>query len=104
MKKLNNNRILKLFCYLSRQDKSSSSNNDRWDEMTLSKLYEIFDIYLINCLYGSNESKRHEQVCSILINQQFTPRYSVMIPFMCGILYSNIISNKDPSGSGLLYF
>ncbi|ETO02743.1 hypothetical protein RFI_34670 [Reticulomyxa filosa] len=48
MKKLNNNRILKLlghtplylrlFCYLSRQNKS---NNDKWDEMTLSKLYEI---------------------------------------------------------------
>ncbi|ETN99432.1 hypothetical protein RFI_38042, partial [Reticulomyxa filosa] len=27
-----------------------------------------------------------------------------MIPFMCGILYNNILSNKDPSGSGLLYF
>ncbi|ETO02922.1 hypothetical protein RFI_34491, partial [Reticulomyxa filosa] len=27
-----------------------------------------------------------------------------MIPFMCGILYNNIISKKDPSGSGLLYF
>ncbi|ETN98378.1 hypothetical protein RFI_39132 [Reticulomyxa filosa] len=51
MKKLNNNRSLKLlshtslylrlFCYLSRQDKSSSSNNDKRDEMTLSQLYEI---------------------------------------------------------------
>ncbi|ETO01673.1 NACHT domain-containing protein [Reticulomyxa filosa] len=50
MKKLNNNRSLKLlshtplylrlFCYLSRQDKSSSSNKDKWDEMILSKLYE----------------------------------------------------------------
>ncbi|ETO07098.1 hypothetical protein RFI_30294, partial [Reticulomyxa filosa] len=47
MKKLNNNRSLKLlghtplylrlFCYLSRQDKS---NNEKWDEMTLSRLYE----------------------------------------------------------------
>ncbi|ETO00614.1 hypothetical protein RFI_36826, partial [Reticulomyxa filosa] len=47
---LNNNRSLKLlshtplylilFCYLSRQDRPSSSNNDKWDEMTLSKLYE----------------------------------------------------------------
>ncbi|ETO05787.1 hypothetical protein RFI_31605 [Reticulomyxa filosa] len=27
-----------------------------------------------------------------------------MIPFMSGILYNNIISNKDLSGSGLLYF
>ncbi|ETO01186.1 hypothetical protein RFI_36254, partial [Reticulomyxa filosa] len=46
-KKLNNNRSLKLlshtplylrlFCYLSRQD---NSNNNKWDEMTLSQLYE----------------------------------------------------------------
>ncbi|ETN99830.1 hypothetical protein RFI_37637, partial [Reticulomyxa filosa] len=27
-----------------------------------------------------------------------------MIPFISGILYNNIISKKDPSGSGLLYF
>ncbi|ETN97150.1 hypothetical protein RFI_40381, partial [Reticulomyxa filosa] len=52
----------------------------------------------------SNETKEHEQVCSILMNEQLTPRYSVMIPFMSGILYNNIISKKDPSGSGLLYF
>ncbi|ETN98147.1 NTPase [Reticulomyxa filosa] len=47
VKKLNNNRSLKLlshtplylrlFCYLLRQDKS---NNEKWDEMNLSKLYE----------------------------------------------------------------
>ncbi|ETO01989.1 NTPase, partial [Reticulomyxa filosa] len=47
MKKLNNNRSLKLlshtplylrlFCYLSRQD---NSNHEKWDEMTLSQLYE----------------------------------------------------------------
>ncbi|ETO10949.1 hypothetical protein RFI_26431 [Reticulomyxa filosa] len=42
IKKLNNNPslYLRLFCYLSRQNKSSSSNNDKWDEMALSKLYE----------------------------------------------------------------
>ncbi|ETO32528.1 hypothetical protein RFI_04589, partial [Reticulomyxa filosa] len=48
IKKLNNNPSLKLlshtplylrlFCYLARQDKSSSSNNDQWDDMTLAKL------------------------------------------------------------------
>ncbi|ETN97534.1 hypothetical protein RFI_39995, partial [Reticulomyxa filosa] len=37
-------------------------------------------------------------------NEQLTPRYSVMIPFISGILYNNIISKKDASGSGLLYF
>ncbi|ETO01144.1 hypothetical protein RFI_36296, partial [Reticulomyxa filosa] len=60
--------------------------------------------YLVRCLYESNESKEHEQVCSTLKNEQLTPRYSVMIPFICGMLYNNIISKKDPSGSGLLYF
>ncbi|ETO02890.1 hypothetical protein RFI_34523, partial [Reticulomyxa filosa] len=60
--------------------------------------------YLVRCLYQLNETKQHEQLCSILMNQQLTPRYSVMIPFISGILYNNIISNKDPSGSGLLYF
>ncbi|ETN99796.1 hypothetical protein RFI_37671, partial [Reticulomyxa filosa] len=49
-------------------------------------------------------NKRHEQLCSILMNEQLTPRYSVMIPFMSGIFYDNIISKKDPSGSDLLYF
>ncbi|ETO27894.1 NTPase [Reticulomyxa filosa] len=60
--------------------------------------------YLVNCLYESNETKEHEQVCSILVNQQLTPKYSEMIPFMAGILYGNIENKKDPSGSGLLYF
>ncbi|ETO03399.1 NTPase, partial [Reticulomyxa filosa] len=50
IKKLNNNPSLKLlshtplylrlFCYLSKQDKLSPSNNDKWDKMTLSQLYE----------------------------------------------------------------
>ncbi|ETO03668.1 NTPase, partial [Reticulomyxa filosa] len=60
--------------------------------------------YLVNCLYESSESDNHQQVCSILINQQITPKYAVMIPFMAGILYNNIENKKDPSGSGLLYF
>ncbi|ETO33378.1 NACHT family NTPase [Reticulomyxa filosa] len=60
--------------------------------------------YLVNCLYESSESDNHQQVCSILINQQITPKYAVMIPFMAGILYNNIENKRDPSGSGLLYF
>ncbi|ETO00378.1 hypothetical protein RFI_37069, partial [Reticulomyxa filosa] len=60
--------------------------------------------YLVNCLYQSNETKEHKEVCSILINEQLTPKYAVMIPFMAGILYSNIENGKDPLGSGLLYF
>ncbi|ETO00296.1 hypothetical protein RFI_37152 [Reticulomyxa filosa] len=60
--------------------------------------------YLVNCLYQSNESKQHEQICSILMNEQLTPRYSVTIPSMSGILYNNITSKKDPSGSGLFPF
>ncbi|ETO03002.1 hypothetical protein RFI_34408, partial [Reticulomyxa filosa] len=50
--------------------------------------------YLVNCLYESNETKEHEQVCSILVNQQLTPKYSAMIPFMAGILYGNIENKK----------
>ncbi|ETN99301.1 hypothetical protein RFI_38180, partial [Reticulomyxa filosa] len=60
--------------------------------------------YLVNCLYQSNKTKKHKKVRFILINEQLTPKYSVMIPFMAGILYSNIENGKDPSGSGLLYF
>ncbi|ETO10825.1 hypothetical protein RFI_26550 [Reticulomyxa filosa] len=60
--------------------------------------------YLVNCLYQSNKTKEHQEVCSILMNQQIEPKYSVMIPFMAGILYNNIESGKDSSGSGLLYF
>ncbi|ETO35468.1 NACHT domain-containing protein, partial [Reticulomyxa filosa] len=60
--------------------------------------------YLVNCLYQSNETKEHQEVCSILINEQITPKYAMMIPFMAGILYDNIENGKDSSGSGLLYF
>ncbi|ETO02123.1 hypothetical protein RFI_35313, partial [Reticulomyxa filosa] len=40
IKKINNNRSLKLLGHTPLQDKSSLSN-DKWDEMTLSQLYEI---------------------------------------------------------------
>ncbi|ETO33882.1 hypothetical protein RFI_03214 [Reticulomyxa filosa] len=60
--------------------------------------------YLVHCLYQPTESDDHKQVCSILINEQLNPKYSMMIPFMAGILYDNIESKKDSSGSGLLYF
>ncbi|ETO08723.1 hypothetical protein RFI_28665 [Reticulomyxa filosa] len=73
-------------------------------QKVLHMIKNIYPYYLMNCLYELNESKEHEQVYSILMNEQLTPRYSVMIPFMCAILYNNIISKKDPSGSGLLYF
>ncbi|ETN99898.1 hypothetical protein RFI_37569, partial [Reticulomyxa filosa] len=57
-----------------------------------------------DCLYQSNETKEHQEVCSILMNEQFNPKYSTMIPFMAGMLYDNIENGKDRSGSGLLYF
>ncbi|ETO08121.1 hypothetical protein RFI_29269, partial [Reticulomyxa filosa] len=60
--------------------------------------------YLVNCLYQSSEQKEHQEVCSILTNEQLTPKYSLMIPFMAGILYNNIENKKDHKGSGLLYF
>ncbi|ETO03427.1 NACHT family NTPase [Reticulomyxa filosa] len=60
--------------------------------------------YLVDCLYQSNETKEHQEVCSILMNEQFNPKYSTMIPFMAGMLYDNIENGKDRSGSGLLYF
>ncbi|ETO11660.1 hypothetical protein RFI_25716, partial [Reticulomyxa filosa] len=46
----------------------------------------------------------HEEVCRILTKEQLNPKYSIMIPFMAGILYGNIENEKDSSGSGLLYF
>ncbi|ETO14460.1 hypothetical protein RFI_22908 [Reticulomyxa filosa] len=30
---------LRLFCYLAKQDKSLSSNSDKWDDTILAKLY-----------------------------------------------------------------
>ncbi|ETO27417.1 NACHT family NTPase, partial [Reticulomyxa filosa] len=60
--------------------------------------------YLVNCLYEPVESDNHQQVRSILINEQLTPKYAIMISFMAGILYNNIENQNDPSGSGLLYF
>ncbi|ETN99437.1 NTPase, partial [Reticulomyxa filosa] len=60
--------------------------------------------YLVQCLYEPVESDNHKQVCSILINEQLNSKYSMMIPFMAGILYHNIENKKDTSGSGLLHF
>ncbi|ETO31316.1 hypothetical protein RFI_05804 [Reticulomyxa filosa] len=51
--------------------------------------------YLVNCLYESSESDNHQQVCAILINQQLTPKFAVMIPFMAGILYENIKKKRS---------
>ncbi|ETN98533.1 putative lipoprotein, partial [Reticulomyxa filosa] len=60
--------------------------------------------YLVHCLYQPTESDDHKQVCSILINEQLNPKYSMIIPFMAGILYDYIENGKDPDGSRLLYF
>ncbi|ETO14922.1 NTPase [Reticulomyxa filosa] len=57
--------------------------------------------YLSHCLYGSTG---HKEARSILIDEQLTPKYSIMIPFMAGILYGYIENKKDVDGSGLLYF
>ncbi|ETO01482.1 hypothetical protein RFI_35958, partial [Reticulomyxa filosa] len=84
------------------RDLSQPSDSVYFPHLTFQEWLAAY--YLVRCLYQSNESKEHEQICSILMNEQLTPRYSVMIPFMSGILYNNTISKKDPSGSGLLYF
>ncbi|ETO06860.1 NTPase [Reticulomyxa filosa] len=55
--------------------------------------------YLACCLYQPIETNHHQQVRSVLINEQFTPKYSMTIPFMAGILYDNIENKKDIDGS-----
>ncbi|ETO08275.1 hypothetical protein RFI_29115 [Reticulomyxa filosa] len=60
--------------------------------------------YLVHCLYEPIESNEHKQVCHVLINEQITPKYSMMISFMAGILSDYIQNKKDLTGSGLLYF
>ncbi|ETO20028.1 hypothetical protein RFI_17189, partial [Reticulomyxa filosa] len=57
--------------------------------------------YLVHCLYQPIKSNDHKQV---LINEQLNPKYSMIIPFMAGILYDFIENKKDPDGSGLLSF
>ncbi|ETO17843.1 NTPase [Reticulomyxa filosa] len=60
--------------------------------------------YLVHCLYRPVGTNDHQKVRSVLINKSLTPKFSVMIPFMAGILYDNIQNEKSPSASGLLYF
>ncbi|ETO34401.1 hypothetical protein RFI_02694 [Reticulomyxa filosa] len=85
------------------------SSKPQWSRINAFELVQGYEswfaaYYLVNCLYQSNESESHKEVRSLLIDQQLTPKFSAIIPFMAGILYGNIENKSDSSGSGLSYF
>ncbi|ETN99385.1 NACHT domain-containing protein, partial [Reticulomyxa filosa] len=93
------------FGFLQGQESMNPShpiNSVYFPHLTFQEWFAAY--HLVHCLYEPVESNGHKEVCSILINQQLTPKYFMMIIFMAGILCSNIENKKDSGGSGLLYF
>ncbi|ETO20144.1 hypothetical protein RFI_17077 [Reticulomyxa filosa] len=92
------------FGFLQGQESVYPTNSVYFPHLTFQEWFAAY--YLVNCLYSKEikDDENHEEVCRILTKEQLNPKYSIMIPFMAGILYGNIENEKDSSGSGLLYF
>ncbi|ETO05929.1 hypothetical protein RFI_31464 [Reticulomyxa filosa] len=83
------------FGFLQGQESMNSSrpiNSVYFPHLTFQEWLAAY--YLVHCLYEPVESDDHKQVCSILINEQLNATYSMVIPFMAGILYHNIENKK----------